>query len=622
MTDQQDEKKQVAAKTSEVYEILGPALILAGPGTGKTYTLGKRIKFLVEQQNVPPEQITVITFTAPAANNMHERISDPEKEIFIEHNLQPKMICTMHSLGYRIIREKAQEEGIAKQVQVVWNDNVRKILMEDAAQVCGFNRNDAKTTMSCRQNGDCNESKDKKCTVCHTYDAILRSCSAIDHDDQILLACRILKKYPDVLQKYKAQCRHLLVDEYQDINAGQFELIRLLTEGQTEGLFVVGDDDQSIYSWRGGSPKFIREFKTYFGDGANIEALTKSFRCRPHVLEGAIAVVSQYDKERFDKGKFSYKQDLGPEVTVHNVPSDGKEAMLVRQVIERALPSRKVLVLIPNKYFATAIIEELRKANIKYTAPTRLPGEGLPTLSTLYRWIRNPEDSLALRECIDAFIENPNSGVPSKKSRRRDKLDERENAFKSISSLWDDVFNSKADNLWNCLEKNNAKDKLTSSLYDSFSQLKKLSDEDADPATFMSKVISQISPWKKIKPLLDEVDSWIETSGRLDKSGRGEGIDLMTFQSAKGLEGDVVCVIGLEEGKLPRPDSDIAEEARLMFVAMTRAIEELHLFHARNRSASIMHRQIHSKGKPPDISPSEFLEAIPKEHKRMQYHKA
>jgi len=602
----------------------GPLLLLAGPGTGKTYRLAKRIKYLVEEKNISPDEITVITFTSAAARNMHERISDPDREeLYIEHDLQPKMICTMHSLGHRIIGEKASDLGFAEDITVLYSDKIREIIMGDAAQLCGYSRADASETMNCRQIGKCDETDVEKCKICDMYQKILRRCSAVDHDDQILLACRILHDNSDVLEKYKSKCKHLLVDEYQDINAGQFELIKLLTEGQREGLFVVGDDDQSIYSWRGGSPEYIRSFKDHFGTSAKVEALLKSFRCRPHILEGALSVVSKYDKSRLDKGKFEYKETEGSKVFVHNVPSDAKEAKTVRKIIQEALPSRSVLVLIPNKYFSSEIIQELRRSKIKYTDPLKVPGAGLPLIMTIAEWLVDNNDNLALRECIDAFIESPSSGIPSKRVRKPEKIKAREDAFLYLSKLWERVLNRDADSLWASLYVSKDSNDICKNLFTVFEEMKSLYDSNDDPATFMAKTITNFAPWKKIQSLVDEVDSWIETSGRLDNTVQGMGAELMTFQGAKGLEADVVCVIGLENGVLPKKDindDQLAEQSRLMFVTMTRAIEELHLFHARNRSAAVMLRPVHKKGKAPDVQISCFVDAIPNEHKEDKYH--
>jgi len=225
----------------------------------------------------------------------------------------------------------------------------------------------------------------------------------VDHDEQVLLACQILKNNPDVLAKYRALTRHLLVDEYQDINAAQFGLIRLLSDGQRDGLFVVGDDDQSIYSWRGGSPEYIRRFKDDFSPDARVVPLSESFRCHRHVLEGAIAVVEQFDRGRLPKGTFQYKIPDGPRIVIHNAPSDAKEAKLVRRIVQDALPSQDVLVLFPTRLFLRAIAQELRAAQIPFSAPLSLPGTGLPLVSVLGAWLADPSDSLSFRQCLEAF---------------------------------------------------------------------------------------------------------------------------------------------------------------------------------------------------------------------------
>ncbi len=610
----------------ELHKIPGPLLLLAGPGTGKTYRLAKRIKYLVEEKGIASENIAVITFTASAARNMHERISDPSKEeLFILYDKQPKMICTMHSLGYRILREKAPDLGLNENIRVVYSDRLRNILVGDAAQLAGFNRCDSGETAKCRQSGNCNPSDEQKCKICEQYQNILRSCSAIDYDDQILLACKILKENPELLEKYRSNCKHLLIDEYQDINARQFELIYLLSKGQLEGLFVVGDDDQSIYSWRGGSPEFIRNFKKHYGDKAQIKPLQKSFRCHPHILEGAISVVTGHDKKRLSKGEFDYKIEKGEKIKVHNVPSDKKEAIIVRLIVERALPSRSVLILLPHRGFSRSIVEELRKSRIQYSAPLTVPGEGLPLVSTLSQWLKDNSDSLSFRECLEAFSNNPDSGIPSKHSRKREKLDQRENALKKISNIWRYVIERKTDSFWKALELEKDNDELYTKSFSAFDQIRLLNDSQVDTAKFMAEVIKTLVPWKKIPALLEEIDLWVETSEQANDRAQRASVQLMTLQGAKGLEADVVCVVGLEEDTLPRSGSSpefIAEQSRLMFVSMTRAIEELHLFHARKRSGAIVFKQIYKKGKLPDIQPSRFINSIPEEHKENKYIRA
>lgn len=608
----------------ELHKMSGPFLLLAGPGTGKTHCLAKRLNYLVGQRKISPENITMITFTTSATRNMHARISDPSNtELYIPHENQPKRICTMHSLGYRILREKSSVLALDESLRVVQSDKLRNILVGDAAQLAGFNRCDAKQTAKCRQFGDCNPSGDRKCRICKQYEKILRSCPAIDYDDQILLACKILKEDPELLKKYRSYCRELLVDEYQDINAGQFELICLLSEGQRQGLFVVGDDDQSIYSWRGGSPKFIRNFKESFGHEAQIETLQKSFRCPPHILEGAVSVVTEHDKNRVPKGQFEYKMDEGVKIKIHNAPSDGKEANIITSIAQRALPSRSVLVLLPHRRFSRAIAAGLRKARVPYSAPFTLPGEGLPLISTLSQWLTDNSDSLSFRQCLEQFIDSPDSRIPSRRSRKREMLDKRESALLKISNLWKHIIEADVDSFWKALELEKNNDELYLNAFSVLHELRSLNDSQDDPASFIAGIVKKLVPWKKTRQFLEEATSWVESSGRTADAGQGSAVQLITLQSAKGLEADVVCIVGLEEGVLPRSDTpteDIAEQSRLMFVSMTRAIEELHLFHARKRSGAIMFGSAYTKGKQPYIQPSRFINSIPNEHKENIYH--
>lgn len=612
--------------SKELHKHPGPLLLLAGPGTGKTNSLAKRIKFLVEEINVPPENITVITFTAAAAKNMRDRISDITKpDLFLPYEKQPTSIRTMHSLGYKILRENSPDIGLKEIISVVTGDRIRNIIAGDAAQLAGYDRDDAKETVQCRQFGDCKYSDGKKCRICRVYQQLLRSCSAIDYDEQILLACKLLKKKPELLERCQTQCKHLLVDEYQDINAAQFELIFLLSQGQKDGLFVVGDDDQSIYSWRGGSPEFIRRFKKDFGEKARVEHLTKSFRCHKQILEGSMSIVRDFDLQRLTKEVLEYAVDEGPKIQIHNTPSDEQEASIVRSIVQRVLPSLDVLILVPHRGFAAAVSAELRNARINFTAPATVPGEGLPLISVLSKWLRNNDDSLAFREILEAFIDNPITGIPSGKVRKPQKKEQRKTILGKICPLWKHIIEGTAPNLWASLEIERENDKLYSLIFSSFSDLIVSHKKVEDTGAFVAQIINTLAPWKQTQSFLDEVDTWVEASSEKTGLGQGTNVQLMTFQGAKGLEAKVVCVIGLEDGVLPRnelKEKELAEQSRLMFVSMTRAKVELHLFHARKRSGNLIFKSPYKKGGVPDIQHSRFLDHIPEEYREEKYHPA
>ncbi|MBW8017429.1 MAG: ATP-dependent helicase [Planctomycetes bacterium] len=606
-----------------IHEKTGPMLLLAGPGTGKTYRLGKRIKYLTEEKGVSPEEITVITFTAAAAKNMRERISDEDKpELYIEPSQQPKSIRTMHSLGYLILRDDDSKLDFECH-NVITDSNLLKILYGDAAQIAGYKRKQGEMAMRCRQYGNCNLSEDVKCKICQKYQQLLRACSAIDQDDQILLACEVLKDNPELLLKYQLQCKHLLIDEYQDINAAQFELIKLLSQKHQEGLFVVGDDDQSIYSWRGGSPEFIRKFDKDFGDNANIVPLNVSWRCHKHILEGATCVVSGFDNTRFEKGPFTYKVPDGSKIQIHNVASDEREAEIIKAIIMEALPSRDVLILVRTKNYAKALRKVLVESRIPFSASTTAPGEGLPVMATLAKWLSNPAESLLFRLCLEEFLNN-NSSVPSKKAYKPVNKEKRKKIFQNISKLWEPLIEKQKDSLWDSLMSNATYDPILMQALETFEEIIKLN-QGKNTALFASHVFESLGIWKNPSDLLKEFNAWVRFYEQFLPQSQGENVRIMSMQGAKGLEARVVCVLGVEEGSLPLNSTDpskLAEDARLFYVSATRAKDELHLFHARKRSGKVVQRNIYAAGGKPDMRPSRFLEQIDKTHKENKYHQA
>jgi len=607
------------ASAPQVHERKGPVLLLAGPGTGKTYTLAQRVRHLVIERSVSPAEVTLITFTAAAAANMRARISDPASPLYIPSERQPETICTMHSLGYRIVLENCRALGLPDEVDVVTSDFGRRLLLQDAAQLVGLGRIAARPAEECRRLGSCEPSDSEKCRICAKYSQLLGACGGIDYDDQILLARRLLRQEPSVAQRWRARARHLLVDEYQDINHSQYELIRLLCQGQEEGLFAVGDDDQSIYSWRGGSPEFIRKFEEQFGPGAAVESLLHSYRCSRPVLEGALGVVKTHDPGRREKGEFSYQQTDGPRIAIHNVASEKSEAHEVLRQVRTAIPGRDVLVLVPTRAHGAATLQALRKAKVRFVAAEPLPGEGLLVLDRLGSWRRDADDSLALRDCIEAFLNTKAAGIPSARARKLDKLNEREAAYRAVADLWSPVIAGKMS-LWESLtsQRNTG---VLALVEHSFREIRDNAEDDVPG--FLAKGAASLWPWKTVLAFLDEVENWTRRASPAGDTGSEVRVRIMTFQGSKGLEADVVCALGLEAGTLPRDgtaEGDLPEQARLLYVSMTRAKHELHLFHARNRSAAVSFQAIHGPDGPHVLKRSPFLNAIPPAFTEDVYH--
>jgi superfamily I DNA/RNA helicase len=277
----------------------------------------------------------------------------------------------MHSLGHAIIKENARFFGLSDDFKVIEDDEIRRVLFRDAALNVALDQDLGNTAMDEKLKGNQSPSAESQ-LIAAEYDSILRRCDAIDHDDQILLACRILQAVQGVREKWQAECRFLLVDEYQDINPVQFELISLLSQPHRDGLFVVGDDDQSIYHFRGGSPRYIREFGDYFGPSARIIQMATSRRCKKTILEVANVLVALYDKKRVPKAVPFFTQADEGDVRIHNCPSAKREAGLIASIIKKEIEQgikehRSSFILVPTRNYTPPLAEALTRANIAFS---------------------------------------------------------------------------------------------------------------------------------------------------------------------------------------------------------------------------------------------------------------
>jgi ATP-dependent DNA helicase UvrD/PcrA len=597
----------------------GPILLLAGPGTGKTHQLALRIKDLVENKAVSPQTITVITFTREAAANMRRRISNAEStEVYLTPEKRPARITTMHSLGLEIIRDHTSDLGLSEDFQVMTDPRLRNILFRDAASLCGYTDDDAKQADNMRQRTIPPKGGSVEGQIIQQYEAILRGNNAVDYDDQILLASKVLSENESVCSQYAEAAHHLLIDEYQDINLGQRQLIALLSRNHPTGLFVVGDDDQSIYSFRGGTPKYIREFHIEHGNETKVLCLVQSRRCPDKVVHSALNVVASFDPSRKEKPTPTFsadKQNAEP-VFVHDVASDDHEASVICDIVRRAIPKHSVLILIPARQYAEKIKRALRKRRIQSSHSAPIDDTGLALLQVIDDWIEEQTDSFALRLCIEYICESGEVSVPSSKKRREDLKARRRQAMSKIASLWRDVIKN-GNPLWRVLESQKDKDQLFADLHEKLNAFRELG--TASVSEFLSRASRDLRLWPNRESLMKEIRSWIDELRSHSQNAEGQ-VRILTLQSAKGLEADVVCVVGLNEGILPRTGAgpaDIEETARLIYVSMTRAKKELHLFHARTRDASVTYLKTSYS-----LKPSRFLTAIEDAHKKVRYHQA
>ena len=593
-------------------EFPGPILLLAGPGTGKTWQLANRVKYLVKEREVPSDEIAVITFTNEAARNMRERLA--RDDIAISKENIPNLICTMHSLGNTILGSKHEMFELAEEYGVINEDATRKVLIQDAATISGFSRDSWLLADRCRRMGSCHpDYETDKCMICREYETLLRKCNSVDYDDQIQLACRALKNDAELLAEWQRKTRYLLVDEYQDINEAQCELIQLLSADHREGLFSVGDDDQSIYSFRGGNPKYIREFEEYFGDQSKIGRLSVSRRCPEHVLQGARAVISAYYPESVPKPDPTFSDTI-PEnnkIVYFDVPSDRAEASIIAQIAEKKIKSGSVTIIIPHRKYLPPIKQALKRRRLDFTYKSNIDPTGIVRIAVLADWAENPDDSAAFRYLLDLIIQNFDTLTKNIEAADKNISTKRIAASELIAGMWADV-NAETSLYATLCNRIKADEEniFLCHLHTSLEAAKQLflekgTKRDGLPP-FLEACGSFVAPGKNAKGIVDAVREWREEqlSSRLGSSFAP--VNIFNMPSSKGLEGDVVLVIGISKDLFPRPDADVEEVCRLFYVAMTRAKKELYLFNARTRPASITFKKASYQ-----LQKSPFIDAIP-----------
>lgn len=597
----------------------GPVLLLAGPGTGKTWQLAKRIQYLTNEKEVHADEITVITFTAPAAKGMKVKLKTKGTDEYIEPEKRPERIMTMHALGHSILIDNFDSVGLKKDFIVVGDDLTKKTLMRDAAMLLGFNEADAKKAFTSRTKADSKQS-DTSRKIIAKYEEILRASNAVDYDDQITLACALLKQDKSLRQKYTKHSKYLLVDEYQDINEAQFEFINILSQDNRKGLFAVGDDDQSIYGFRGGDPSFIRNFRKNFGEDSIIIQMRTSRRCPKNILECANCVVSNFDSSRVAKKDYLYTEKDSGMVVLHDCPSDDREAEIIAAIVSSGMREasdngerKEYFILIPNKNYSQKIQNTLKKFGIPFDSSFGDKDSGLSTFKLIEEWIENKNSNFTLRSCIEMLLESGTLGLPTSKARTIANLEQRERGLREVASLWEEVITEKKS-LVDVLLSKTSSSKFLDSIASRLQELADLYEADNLPE-FLNKTSLYTKPWSSVKNFLKDVKTL--TRSRSVPSSSEHRIVVSTLQSSKGLQADVVFIIGLEEEIMPRKNTkNIEEEARLLFVGMTRSKQELHLFKSRRRTSASTYRPI-----PHKLEPSRFLEHLEDGMYKKQFHK-
>ena len=570
-----------------------PTLVLAGPGAGKTYLLADRVRRLLDA-GVDHASMTLLTFGKDASQNMKNKLLDPAHGFGLKHDQLPH-VSTMHSLGFEVVNRKPRSVGLRKaDLRVQPDSYVVGLLFRDAALSLGLSEDLARNARRCKERGDCRPREDDaECRVCGAYWSIMQKCNCIDFDDQVLFACRILEDDSQLLGEYRLRCQHLIVDEYQDINAAQFRLIELLSRESQSGLFVVGDDAQSIYGFRGATPEFILRFTDDF-QGAWKPPLPYSRRCHEGILGKAQGGLDRHYDEWSGPEELEYTMEPGDEPKVWHVPSENAEAHWAARLARQAVGEGKtVLILAPKSAFFSRLSRMLSQYGVPHDCRTSLLAppvmRRLSVVWDLLEWLRDPSDSFRARVALERVINNGAAKVPGAGKGRRctPGTIERRNAIeKEIASLWDLVTSRK--NLVAALKSHREHSKdlsvaraVLSELEDSFADSR-----GKEKGEFARRLSVACGGWVAPDSLSGDLLS-VRDELLGGKVPGFSSVQLMSLRRAKGLEADVVVMVGLEDDIIPGADPDVAEQARLFYVGMTRATESLYMIHSYKRPRDV-----------------------------------
>jgi DNA helicase II / ATP-dependent DNA helicase PcrA len=667
-------QQRLAAET-----LRGPVLILAGAGTGKTRVITFRIAYMIER-GISPGNILGVTFTNKAAREMQERV----KKLIPKRNAErgtrkaeretrdPKAdrptICTFHSLCVRILRQHIEKLGYKRNF-VIYDESeqigaVKKILAQISAKGEKTDPHAILSLLSRYKNGGERSAafgdESVRAMAEHIrkrYESALHACNAVDFDDLILLTLRLFKEHPDALEACRAKYRYVMVDEYQDTNAAQFELIHLLTQ-EHRNLCVVGDDDQSIYGWRGAEISNLLDMEKHFPE-VKVVKLEQNYRSTNTILRAANTVIKNNLRRR-GKQLWSDKGD-GTKILLHAFNDDEEEARTLVQQIDYARIAHRIpwgdnAILFRTNQQSRPLETALRTAGVRYhliggqsffdrreirdflaylktflnphddislLRIANTPARGLSDVTmerllaasherkgSVFSAMKNPAVTTTFQnktcESIEAFVEfvertqaelNCRTGVPpvSIHSGGAGDRDALTDAPLTLKA-WAENFLEEIG-YFNELRRGEKTPEASESRIRNLQELMVTLDNTGSPTQ---------SPSERLHTFLEDITLDSDREEKEEKAG--DAVTLITMHSCKGLEFPHVCVVGLEEGLLPHSRSKVEntldEERRLFYVAITRAQLTLTISHCGGRK---------KYGQLMPCHPSQFLKELPEE---------
>ena len=583
----------------------GPLLIIAGAGAGKTKTLTTKIAYLIDHEKVSPYNILAITFTNKAAKEMKDRlfslIGDVTKKI---------QVSTFHSFGLRLIRENYNYLGYDKNFNIMDSDDsltiVKKILKEQNLDSKIYNPKAIRNKISSLKNDLITPEKYKAyavsdyeeivCNIYKKYNELLFNNNSLDFDDLLIQPIRLFKENKEVLEKYQELFKYILIDEYQDTNEAQYILTKMICK-KYRNITTVGDDSQSIYSFRGANFKNILNFEKDYPD-AKLVLLEENYRSTSTILDAANSLIKNNINKK-DKNLWT-NRGKGEKIKYFRAFNERDEAFFVirkvKELIDKGIELKDIAVLYRTNAQSRIIEEEFLKENIAY----RVVGsfyfyarKEIKDLIAYLKLINNPKDNISFLRVINT----PKRGIGLKSIEKLTNY-ANENNLSLFEAITDDKKQLEFKNLILKLQevsKNITLTELIDKVLDSTGIKEELESEETLEADIR---LENLEEFKSITKSFEEQEGLISLEDFLyeislvsdveEYKDDPNRVSLMTIHSVKGLEFNYVFIVGLEEGILPHinsmlSNSELEEERRLCYVAITRAKDELYLINARER---------------------------------------
>ncbi len=610
----------------------GPLIVLAGAGTGKTKVLTTKLSKIIIDRLASPYQILTVTFTNKAANEMKNRI-----ESLLKISTAGWWIGTFHSMGARILRKNPEIVGLKKQFTIIDTDDQLRLLK----QVLSYHNIDEKRWPAKNLNFVIQRWKDKGfnpinvdaigsdfannkgATLYETYQNRLRVLNAVDYGDLLLQNLNIFKKEPELLFLYQKQFKHILVDEYQDTNLCQYDWLKKLSTNENK-MCVVGDDDQSIYSWRGAEAANLLKFEKDYPN-VKVIKLEKNYRSKGNILKAANFLISK-NNGRMGKKLWTDEED-GEKIQVKNTSNSEEEATYISDTIEDLNRSNHELsscaILVRASYQTRSFEDRF----IKIGLPYKIIGgtkfyERLEIRDALafFRLTVSDFDDLAFERIVNV----PRKGL-GEKSIRSIELYARENKFSLLQAanilVNKSFFTPKTNNSLSTFLKLILK--WRSELSINASELAEIILDESGYTTMwqndksieaegrlenLKELVNAISEFENIRSFLEHIQLVMDN----EINNTNNSVNILTLHAAKGLEYKNVFLPGWEEEVFPnkrsledRLNEGLEEERRLAYVGLTRARERIWITHANSR---VVHGQWYYS------IPSRFIDELPKEN--------